>query len=106
MPCWTTSPWPRNLYQTVSGNPGAVHFRVLRAIDHADDVDQLGSSGTGKQIAVIVVTEPSGLDPLEDRLIEVVAQRFRISIYGQIQEVERVRSWLEDPVRPLPERIS
>jgi hypothetical protein len=23
---WTTSPWPRNLIQSASDNPGAVHF--------------------------------------------------------------------------------
>ena len=25
MPCWTNQPWPLNLNQPASGNPGAVH---------------------------------------------------------------------------------
>lgn len=91
------------LAQALERYPG---FRVLRAIDHARDVDQLGSCDTGEQIAVVVDTETTGLDPLEDRLIEIAAQRFRFSTDGQIREVERVRSWLEDPGRPLPERIA
>src|SRR5690606_37126102 len=28
-PCWTTSPWPHNLNQMASGNPGAVHRNGL-----------------------------------------------------------------------------
>jgi hypothetical protein len=30
MTCWTTSPWPRNLNQIASGDPGAVHYRSSR----------------------------------------------------------------------------
>lgn len=81
-------------------------FRVLRAIDHAREVDQLGSCDAGEKIAVVVDTETTGLDPLEDRLIEIAVQRFRYSADGQVREVEQVRSWLEDPERPLPERIA
>ena len=33
MPCWTTSPWPRNLNQKASGDPGAVQFRIFAVVD-------------------------------------------------------------------------
>lgn len=81
-------------------------FRVLRAIDHASDVDQLRPCDAGEKIAVIVDTETTGLDPLEDRLIEIAAQRILFSADGQVREVEQVRSWLEDPEQPLPQRIA
>ncbi len=32
MPCWTTSPWPRNLNQMASGDPGAVQLRRQRRV--------------------------------------------------------------------------
>ena len=81
-------------------------FRVLRAIDQSRDVDQLGTCNAGEQIAAVVDTETTGLDPLQDRLIEIAVQRFRFDTAGKILEVERVRSWLEDPGRPMPDRIA
>lgn len=91
------------LAQALERHPG---FRVLRAIDHAHEVDELRAPHAGEQVAVVVDTETTGLDPCEDRLIEIAAQRFLFSTDGEIREVERVRSWLEDPGLPLPERIA
>jgi site-specific DNA recombinase len=31
MPCWTTFPWPRNLNQIASGDPGAVHVQEFES---------------------------------------------------------------------------
>ena len=38
MPCWPNSQWPRNLNQTASGKPGAVHSRCDRTI-HTNTVE-------------------------------------------------------------------
>ena len=73
------------LAQALERYPG---FRVLRAINHARHVDQLGLCDAGEQIAVVVDTETTGLDPREDRLIEIAAQRFLFSTDGQIREVD------------------
>src|SRR3546814_10839257 len=36
-PCWTTSPWLRNLCQMASGSPAALHFIFDGVYDHAFD---------------------------------------------------------------------
>jgi DNA polymerase-3 subunit epsilon len=51
-------------------------------------------------------TETTGLDPANDRIIEVAVQRFAFDGRHKITEVEKSRSWLEDPRQPLPEKIA
>lgn len=91
------------LAQALEQHPG---YRVLRALDDSRDVDRLRLCEIGEKIAVVVDTETTGLDPMEDRMIEIAAQRLLFSVDGQVLEVERVRAWIEDPGRPVPERIA
>ena len=80
-------------------------FRVLRALDQSGNVNELARPQADEQIGVVVDTETTGFDPLEDRLIEIATQRFLFTVMGEIRQIERVRYWLEDPERPLPALI-
>jgi DNA polymerase-3 subunit epsilon len=90
------------LARALERHPG---FRVLRALDQSGNVDALALPQAGEQVGVVVDTETTGLDPLEDRLIEIATQRFLFTVTGEIRQIERVRYWLEDPERPLPALI-
>lgn len=90
------------LARALEGHPG---FRVLRALDQSGNVDELALPQDGEQVGVVVDTETTGLDPLQDRLIEIATQRFLFTVTGEIRQIERVRYWLEDPERPLPALI-
>ena len=91
------------LAQMLERQPG---FRVLRALDDGDHVEQLRPCAADEQIGLVIDTETTGLDPNEDRLIEIAAQSFIFNPDGEILEVERVKSWMEDPGRPITDRIS
>lgn len=90
------------LAKALEGHPG---FRVLRALDQSGNVDELTLPQVGEQVGVVVDTETTGLDPSEDRLIEIATQRFLFTVTGKILQIERVRHWLEDPETPLPALI-
>lgn len=53
----------------------------------------------------MIDSETTGLDPEADRMVELAIQRFLFTADGQIVAIERVRSWREDPGRPMPERL-
>lgn len=91
------------LARLLSSQPG---FRVLKAIDNSAGVDTLRGAGSGERIAAVVDTETTGLDPIADRIIEIAVQRFTFDTDHRVTEVERPRSWLEDPGRTLPENIA
>lgn len=91
-----------DLARLLSSHPG---YRILRAIDPTAGVERLRAAMPGERVAVVVDTETTGLDPTVDRIIEVAVQRFTFGPDRRIIELERPRSWLEDPRRPLPEKI-
>ncbi|HUE79658.1 MAG TPA: 3'-5' exonuclease [Sphingomicrobium sp.] len=91
------------LARVLSSLPG---YRVLRAIDSEAGVERLRPVQPGDRIAAVVDTETTGLDLANDRIIEVAVQRFAFDRRQRITEVERPRSWLEDPRRPLPDTIT
>ncbi|WP_235523449.1 3'-5' exonuclease [Sphingobium sp. Leaf26] len=87
----------------LSSIPG---YRVLREVDTNAGVEQLRAAVAGERIAAVVDTETTGLDPTNDRIIEIAIQRMIFDGGKRIVEIERARSWLEDPQRPLSADIS
>lgn len=81
-------------------------YRVLKAIDPEAGVDRLCAPAPGQRVAAVVDTETTGLDLSADRIIEVAIQRFTFDAGHRIIEIERPRSWLEDPERPLLDSIT
>lgn len=81
-------------------------YRVLRALDPLIGFEELPPLVGDERIGVVIDCETTGLDPAQDRMVEIAAQRFAFDQKGRITKVERVRSWLEDPHQPLPEKIS
>ncbi|MDF0544688.1 3'-5' exonuclease [Sphingobium sp. H39-3-25] len=81
-------------------------YRVLRALNVDIGDAELPIPAPGQRIAAVVDTETTGLDPDVDRTVEVAIQRFTFDRAGQIVAIERVRSWLEDPGRAMPERLT
>ena len=80
-------------------------FRVLRALELDAGLSSLGAIKFDERIAVVVDSETTGLDATQDRMGEIAAQRFCFDATGGIRAIERVRSWLEDPGRAMPERL-
>lgn len=103
----TLSPTPSAdsevLAQALEARPD---FRVLRAIKTDAGVARLRPIRPGERIAAVIDTETTGLDPSQDRIIEVAIQRLIFDGRGQIVEVERSSAWLEDPQRPLSTTIT
>ena len=81
-------------------------YRVLRKIEANVGVEQLRTTAVGERIAAVIDTETTGLDPVNDRIIELAVQRVIFDEGQNIVEIERARSWLEDPQRQLSTDIS
>ncbi|GGD59328.1 DNA polymerase III subunit epsilon [Erythrobacter arachoides] len=81
-------------------------FRVLRALDERGHVEVLRTAQVGERVGVVIDTETTGFDASEDQIIEIAMQRFLFTAAGEIRQIERVQSWLEDPGRSLPTRIA
>jgi DNA polymerase III subunit epsilon len=96
-------PSGEDLALRLSSIPG---YRVLREVDANAGVERLRATVAGERIAAVVDTETTGLDPTNDRIIEIAVQRMIFDGGKRIVEIERARSWLEDPQRPLSADIS
>lgn len=64
-----------------------------------------GDGAKGMNIGVAIDVETTGFDFENDRLIELALRRFRFTDDGLITHVGKPHSWLEDPRRPLPDKI-
>ena len=94
---------PERLARQLEAHPG---YRVLRALDPRAGVEKLAPRNGAERVAAVIDTETTGLNPKADRIIEIALQRFSFDEAGSIRQVERPRSWLEDPRRPLPPQIA
>ncbi|WP_241213439.1 3'-5' exonuclease [Sphingomonas sp. ABOLE] len=69
-----------------------------------------GPTGRGSPIApgvgVVVDVETTGLNLVEDVIIELAMRRFRYDERGQITAIGRRWCWLEDPGRPISREIA
>lgn len=91
------------LAQLLERVPG---YRVLRELPTVDTVEHLGQQSPGQRVAAVIDTETTGLDPAVDRLVEIAIERFSYDTQGHIIAIERPHSWLEDPGKPMPDRLA
>ena len=91
------------LAQRLSQIPG---FRVLRELSSVGLVNELSPRSASTRLVAIVDTETTGLDPTVDRLVEIAIERLSVDAQGRIIEMERPRSWREDPGQPMPPRLT
>lgn len=82
----------------LAGHPD---YRILRRVGNAALLATPLAVDMPTRIGAIVDVETSGLDPQNDKIIELAILRFRFTETGQITEVDRARSWREDPGFPL-----
>lgn len=80
-------------------------FRVLRKIDVREGRTGVPYHGGDTFIAAVVDVETTGLEPDRDVIVELALRRFRYDSRGRILKIDRAATWLEDPGRPLGERV-
>lgn len=78
-------------------------FRVLRRLQPRDRYHEAG--GGEEHVGLIVDTESTGPEALQDKLIEIAIIRFRFTADGRITDVIDRHSWLQDPEEPLTDEI-
>jgi len=80
-------------------------YRVLQSLSASQCVAVDVPADTPTRVGTIVDVETTGLDPLQDRIIELAVQRFRFTHDGLITKIEEPRVWREDPGFPLDATI-
>lgn len=70
----------------------------------------VGETGFGDpddplRVAAVIDVETTGLNPDDDKVIELAVRRFKYDPDGHIVEIGRSWCWREDPGIPLPEDI-
>lgn len=86
----------------IDANPD---IRQLRRIDLKVGETGIGDPDEPTHIAAVVDVETTGLDPDNDKIIELAVRRFRYGPTGHIVEIGRSWSWREDPGEPLSEDV-
>ena len=88
--------------------PGTQHaaidpknVRLLKRIDLPVGPTGVGDPEEPTRVGAVVDVETTGLDLVEDRIIELAIRRFRFDPSGNIVEIGRSWSWRESPGFPL-----
>lgn len=79
--------------------------RILRRLDVRDGPTGEGT-GKGRNVAIVIDVETTGLDFERDAVIELAARRFRYDDDGAITHIDRPYEWVEDPGRAIPPEIA
>lgn len=85
--------------------PGADDVRVLHRI-RVEEGETGRGDPTGTSVVAVLDVETTGLDTGTDAIIELAVRRVRHDAAGVITQVGRLRSWLEDPGRPLDPKVA
>jgi len=81
-------------------------LRVLRRVSSLDDFPLADTAtGTVRRVA-IVDTETTGLDALNDEIIDIAVVMVEVDAAGQILGIERAGQALRDPGMPIPPHIT
>ncbi len=103
-------PFPTERFSEISSNPG--EFRLLQRIPFSRPDFRipvtLNAAQPGEKIAQLVIldTETTGLNPNEDKIIELGMVRATFSVdRGLLLSVDDIYDGFEDPGRPLPPEI-
>ncbi len=83
-------------------------FRVLRRLDVAGLVRPPPAGGVGSAVTRVVGLADIETEGLEasSRIVEIAVRRLRVDAEGEILEIGREYSFLEDPGRPLDPRVA
>lgn len=80
-------------------------FRVLRRLSVEEGVDELRPVAENERIAAVVDTETTGLAFETSEIIEIAVQRVIFDSERKIVQVERPKSWLEEPNFEIPAAV-
>lgn len=80
--------------------------RVMRKIAVAEGRTGVPYHGGDTFIAVVLDVETTGLDPMQDVIIELAMRRFRYDGIGRILKIDTAWFWQEDPGRPLDPEVA
>lgn len=86
-------------------DPQSSDIRQLRRINLAVGETGFGDPDDPLHVAAVVDVETTGLDPENDKVIELAVRRFKYGPSGHIVEIGRSWSWREDPGVPLSEDV-
>lgn len=88
--------------QTAAGKEDSCVIRRLQVEQGSIGVGEPRGAKTG----IVLDVETTGIELEDNAIIELAMRRFRFDADGLIVEIDHVRSWLEDPARPIPLEIT